>query len=119
MKINTHPIVPPIQPIKAKSDALPFSTVTMDFITDLPESNGYDSLMVAVDHDVTKAIVLMPCNKTINAMETAELYLNQVFRRFGLPRTIISDRGPQFASKVFQELCNQHQENKFMLPSAR
>ena len=107
MKINTHPTVPPIQPIKAKSDALPFSTVTMDFITDLPESNGYDSLMVAVDHDITKAIVLMPCNKTINAMETAELYLNQVFRRFGLPRTIISDRGPQFASKVFQELCNQ------------
>ena len=107
MKVNTHPTTPPLQPIPPHPDAHPFQTVTMDFITALPPSQGFDSLMVIVDHDVTKAIVLIPCTKTIDALETAQQYHNHVFRRFGLPKTIISDRGPQFASKVFQELCSK------------
>ena len=69
MKINTHPTVPPLQPIAARNNALPFQTVSMDFITDLPLSNGFDSLMVVVDHDLTKGIVLIPCHKTTNALE--------------------------------------------------
>ena len=105
MKINTHPTVPPIQPIQAKPNARPFETITMDFITDLPLSNGYDALLVVVDHDTTKAIVLTPCTKTTDALGTAKLLQDSVFRRFGLPETIISDRGTQFASKTFQELC--------------
>ena len=60
--------------------------------------------MVVVDHDVTKGVIIIPCNKTINALGTAKLYHENVFRRFGLPTTIISDRGTQFASKTFQEL---------------
>ena len=106
MKINTHPTVPPIQPIKPLKEAQPFQTITMDFITALPESKGFNSLMVVVDHDVTKGVVIIPCTKTIDAIGTAKLYLDNVFRRFGLPKVMISDRGPQFASKVFQELCS-------------
>lgn len=106
MKVNTHPTAPPIQPIQPRPNTQPFQTVTMDFITALPTSNTFDSLMVIVDHDVTKAIVLIPCTKTIDALGTAKLYHNHVFQRFGLPKTIISDRGPQFASKVFQDLCS-------------
>ena len=107
MKINTHPTVPPLQPIPTQSGALPFQTVTMDFITALPPSGSFDALFVVVDHDVTKATVLMPCTKTIDALGTALLYHEHVFRRFGLPKILISDRGPQFASKVFQELCSR------------
>ena len=80
-----------------------WQTITMDFITDLPTSKGYDSLLVTVDR-FSKAIILTPCNKTITALETAELILNNVWRRVGLPQRIISDRGPQFAAKVIQEL---------------
>ena len=105
MKINTHPTTPPLHPIPPQKDALPFQTITMDFITDLPSSNNFDALFIVVDHDVTKAVVLMPCTKQIDAIGTAELYHNHVFRRFGLPKIMISDRGTQFASKVFQELC--------------
>ena len=102
-KVNTHPTSPPLQPIPAAPDARPFSTLTMDFITDLPESEGFDSLLVVVDHDVTKGIVLTPCNKTIDVVVTADLLHRNVYRRYGLPDRIISDRGPQFAAKVFQE----------------
>ena len=79
----------------------------MDFITELPESGGFNALFVVVDHDLTKGIVLMPCTKEIDALGTAKLYHDHVYRRFGLPRRMISDRGPQFASQVFQELCTK------------
>ena len=75
----------------------------MNFITDLPQSKGYDFLLVMVDR-FSKAIILSPCNKTITALETTDLVLNDVWRRVGLPRQIISDRGPQFAVKITQEL---------------
>ncbi|KAI5115306.1 hypothetical protein M0805_005592 [Coniferiporia weirii] len=38
---------------------LPSQSVSMDFITDLPLSNHYDSIMVVVDHDSSKGIVLI------------------------------------------------------------
>ena len=90
-KVNTHPTVPPLMPIKADSDALPFSTVSMDFITDLPESDGYTALYVVVDHNLSKGVILIPCNKEETAMTTAILYHEHVYRRFGLPRAMISD----------------------------
>ena len=104
MKVNTHPTSPGLIPIKGTTTGRPFSQVTMDFITDLPPSEKFDSLMVVVDHGSTKGVISIPCNKTIDAMETAQLYFDNVYRRFGLPDSMLSDRGPQFASKVFQEL---------------
>ena len=106
-KTNTHPTTPPLAPIPADQDALPFSTVTMDFITDLPPSNGYNSLIVVVDHDLSKGIILIPCTKNIDALGTTKAYHQHVYRRFGLPKRIISDRGPQFASHVFRALCDK------------
>ena len=80
MKTNTHPTTPPLAPIPADQDALPFSTVTMDFITDLPPSNGYDSLMVVVDHDLSKGIILISCNKNINTLGTINAYYQYIYR---------------------------------------
>ena len=74
----------------------------MDFITDLPPSDGFDSIFIVVDQGLTKGVILMPCNKTITAAETADLYIKNVFTHYGLPDTMISDRGPQFASHVFK-----------------
>ena len=76
----------------------------MDFITDLPPSNGYNAIMVMVDHGSSKGVILAPCHKTISALETADILLNHLYKRFGLPDKAISDRGPQFASHTFQEL---------------
>ena len=75
----------------------------MDFMTDLPVSQGFDSLFVVVDC-LSKATIIAPCNKTITAEETAKLYMNHVWRHTGLPQQVISDQGPQFASQVMQEV---------------
>ncbi|KAK3530867.1 hypothetical protein QTP70_003638 [Hemibagrus guttatus] len=38
-------------------------------------------------------------------MQSAEAMFNHVFRNFGLPEDIVSDRGPQFTSRVWGSLC--------------
>jgi len=79
MKINTHLSSPGLIPIKGQKDAKPFSQVTCDFITDLPKSNGFDSLMVMVDHGSTKGVISIHCNKTIDAMLMAQNYIDHVY----------------------------------------
>jgi len=97
----THPTKTPLIPTETPRG--PWEHVTTDFITDLPEIRGFDSINVIVDK-FSKAIVISPCKKTITASETAKLFLDNAWKRFGLPDKIISDRGPQFASKVSQEI---------------
>ena len=78
----------------------------MDLITDLPPAEGYDLILVMVDQGLSKGVILLPCNKTLTSEDTAKLLLENLYKRFGLPDKIISDRGPQFASKAFKELLN-------------
>ena len=66
--------------------------------------NGLDSILVVVDQGLSKGVILMPCSKTLTADGAGQLLLDNLYKRFGLPDSIISDRGPQFAAKSFQEL---------------
>ena len=70
-------------------------------ITDLPPVNGYDSILVMVDQGLSKGVILVSCNKTLTSEDTARLLLENLYKQFGLLDKIISDRGPQFASKAF------------------
>ena len=115
MKVNTYPSAPSLVPIKVDPHVYPFSIVTIDFITKLPESNGYNVLYIVVDHNLTKAIVLIPCTKTIDAIRTVKLYHNNVYWSFGLTNRIILDKGPQFSSQVFQEINKWLRVILFML----
>lgn len=80
--------------------------VTIDFITDLPECRGYDSICTMVDR-FTKMAHFWPCHKTITAEQTALLYIAKVWRLHGFPAQIISDRGTQFASKLWDNLLSR------------
>ena len=104
MKINTHPSSPGLIPIKGQKNAKFFSQVTCNFITDLSESDGFDSLVVVVDHGSTKRVISIPCNKTIDATLTAQNYIDHVYQHFGLPDSFLFDHGPQFSSQVFREM---------------
>ena len=104
-KVNNRPIKAPLSPIYLSPEAMPFETVALDFITKLPESQGYDSILTVTDHDCTKMAVFIPCREEINTEETAALYAKHVFMRYRLPTKLISDRDPRFASKFTRELC--------------
>ena len=103
--MNTHLQKAPLNLITPAIGALPFQTISMDFIVKLPESAGYDSILTITDHDCTKMLIAIPCRETITAEGVAELFLRQIFPRFGLPSKIISDRDPRFLSKFMKELC--------------
>src|SRR6266702_215323 len=83
---------PPSFPIKTNQNALPFETITLDFIMKLPESNGYDTILTIVDHDCSKAAFFIPCKETIDAKGVAALLAKTLFPHYGLPRQVISDR---------------------------
>src|ERR1700689_1885989 len=103
-KINRNPSHPAFQLIEGARTTRPFAHCSMDLITDLPISNGYDCLLVVVDQGLLKGIILIPCNKTITSEDTGNLLLNNLYKRYGLPDKIISDRDPRFASKSFLAL---------------
>ena len=75
----------------------------MDFITDLPPSNSFDSIFVVVDR-LTKMPHFIPCKKTSSSEDTARFFLDNVYRYHGLPDDIVSDRGTQFVSKFWRSL---------------
>ena len=104
-KVNNQPTQAPLQLIFAKEDATPFEVVAINFITKLPESDGYDSILTITDHNCSKASVFIPCREEISSEQTAALYATHVFAQFGLPHKIISDRDPRFASRFSWELC--------------
>lgn len=56
---------------------------------------------------LTKQSHFFAHNDTCTATDVAEIFYNHVFKLHRLPRQIISDRGTQFASKVFQEFCKK------------
>ncbi|SJL02913.1 uncharacterized protein ARMOST_06254 [Armillaria ostoyae] len=81
----------------------PWMHITVDMIIGLPDSNGYDALLVVVDR-FSKAIIPVACNKDLSAEGWARIVRDHVYARHGMPQVIISDQGPQFISKFMTEL---------------
>jgi hypothetical protein len=83
-------------------DSLPIACSTktvahsgLDYLTQLLESNGFNNVLIIVDH-LTRMAHFLPCTEIIIAEETAALFLQGVHRLHGLPRVLISDRDPIF-----------------------
>jgi hypothetical protein len=58
---------------------------------------------VVIDR-LSKMIVLTPTTQGITAAESAKIFRDHIFKQFGLPLTIVSDRGTQFVSNFTKEL---------------
>jgi len=84
---------------------LPFETVAMDLIIGLPPNGALDSILTIVDHGCTRAAIFLPCSSTVTGLKVAQLYLNNVYRWFGLPNRMISDRDPRFTSHFARALA--------------
>lgn len=80
----------------------------MDFITDLPPSmrgrRAYDAILVIVCR-FSKMVRYLPCTVDIDAESMAELILIEIIQHYGVPRSIVSDRGTLFTSKYWGTLC--------------
>jgi len=81
----------------------PWTHISADFITKLPLAQGYDSILVVVDW-LTKIVHFIPTMKKTSAEGLARLFRDNVWKLYGLPESIISDRRPQFAAGLMKEL---------------
>ena len=82
-----------------------WSSISMDFVTGLPEAEGHDAILTIVDR-LTKRVLLIPTTTTATAKDTAELLISHLYRTFGLPDSIVSDRDPKFVSKLWEHFMN-------------
>jgi hypothetical protein len=74
--------------------------VTMDFVTDLPESTAlaYTVILAVVDQ-LTKMAIDLPYRKEVDSPELARMFFEEVICKHGVPSNIVTDRGSQFTSR--------------------
>lgn len=75
----------------------------MDFVTHLPSSHGFTTILVVVDR-FSKGVHLGALPTHYTAYKVANLFLEIVCKHHGFPRSIISDRDPIFISSFWREL---------------
>lgn len=75
-----------------------WEVISLDFITGLPKSKrGNDSIMVVVDR-LSKSAHFIPVQSTYKTVQIVDLFMREIFRLHGIPKTVISDRDAKFTS---------------------
>ena len=81
-----------------------WESISMDFIIGLPQTNrGNDSVWVVVDK-LTKMVKFIPTKKTVKTPELARLFIEHLYKLYGLPADIVSDRDRKFDSHFWREV---------------
>src|SRR5882762_8671467 len=93
-----------LQPIPILSQ--PFKVVSMDFIPELPLSDGFNNVLVIVDK-LTKYRIFIPTTTNITEVETTALFFKHVISKFGIPRQVILDRDTRWHGEFWKEICNR------------
>jgi hypothetical protein len=82
----------------------PWTHIAMDLVTHLPRSkSGYDAAVIFVDR-FSKAAIFVPCHSSSSASDVARMFFQHVFKRHGLPKSIVSDRDSRFTSLFWTSL---------------
>ncbi|MBW0537820.1 hypothetical protein O181_077535 [Austropuccinia psidii MF-1] len=93
-----------LKPLPIPND--PWICLSMDFITQLPLSNSFDSIPVIVDR-FSKITVFIPAMSSITSLDLAHLFIKNIFSKNGLPSRTFSDRGSLFVSSFWTNLCQK------------
>jgi len=91
---------------KLKLSEVPQKTWThlmVDFITKLPVVVGKDAILVVCDR-LSKMTHFVATTEGTSAEGLVRLFQDNVWKLHGLPESVVSDRGPQFAAELTKEL---------------
>ena len=80
-----------------------WQVVSTDLIGELPESKGYNTILVVVDR-LLKRIHAVPTTTDVDSLGITCLFRDHVWRNHGLPEEVISDRGTVFISGLSDAL---------------
>ena len=84
----------------------PWEEITMDFIGPLPLSKGNKRILVICDR-LTKYNIFAACRHDIDTTELERVFLNEVVRHHGIPRTITTDRDTLFTSTHWRNVTKK------------
>lgn len=91
----------------------PFETIAIDIWGKLTTTDlGNRYVLVIIDHH-TRWVELTPLGR-ITAESVADTVFDKWISRWGVPRLIVSDNGPQFISSLYDNLCNKYQIRKIL-----
>jgi len=82
----------------------PYQSISMDFIVNLPWSEGYNTIFVVVDR-LTKHASFIPVMTGLDTKEFTLLFVKHIACKFGLPESIITDRDPHWMTKFWQGIA--------------
>jgi hypothetical protein len=91
-----------LQPLEIPDS--PWTSISMDMITQLPESNNYNAILVIVDR-FTKMAHLAPTTNNATSEDIAQLIIDKVVTPHGIPESIVSDQGSVFTSNFMREFA--------------
>ena len=77
--------------------------ISVDFITKLPISKGHDSILVVCDRFLKMFHFVATIEKTM-AEGLVRLFRDNVWKLYGLLKSVILNRGPQFAAGLTKKL---------------
>lgn len=77
--------------------------ISMDFITSLPPSANQTVIWVVVDR-LSKFVHFVALPTSFSASQLASVFVSEIYRLHGVPKTIVSDRDKVFISKFWKEL---------------
>jgi hypothetical protein len=83
----------------------PFDVVSMDLITDLPESDGYNAILVIVDK-LTKYGLFIPTTTRTTEVDTARMFVQHIIAQYGVPKAVISDRDTRWRGEFWKEVSS-------------
>jgi hypothetical protein len=81
----------------------PWKDISLDFMEGLPKSDGFDSILVVVDH-LTKFAHFIPLRHPFSAAQVAQTLWDNVIKLHGVPLTMASDRDKIFTSVMWREI---------------
>ena len=76
----------------------PWQEISINIIEPLPRSNRMDAIVVIMDQ-FTKMIWLKAITTNISAEGIVKIYRDEIWKLHRVPKKILSDRDPQFASR--------------------
>ncbi|MBW0509690.1 hypothetical protein O181_049405 [Austropuccinia psidii MF-1] len=93
-----------IKPLQIPSG--PLNSLSIYFITQLPLSKNFNSILVVVDR-LSKIEIFIAPYRAITSLDLPPIFINHLFSKHGFPASIVSDRGSLSVSSFWTQLCQQ------------
>ncbi|CAF2018202.1 unnamed protein product [Rotaria magnacalcarata] len=97
---------PLANPMQLHTVLTPWHTIGIDIMGPFPPTPRQKRFLLVIVDYFTRWVELFPLRLT-TASNVADIVINEIICRYGVPTYILFDNGPQFVSEMFNAICAQ------------